>query len=111
MARRMSDKDWAASPLGPSEQWSQSLRTSVAIMLRSRYPMILTWGDQLVMLYNDAFIPTLGAKHPRALGGLLSDEFAEVWDEVGPLQHSVLAGGPSVWAEDLPLVIERGAGP
>ena len=35
------------------------------------------------MLYNDAFIPTLGAKHPRALGGLLSDEFAEVWDEVG----------------------------
>ncbi len=111
MARLMSDKDWAATPLGPSEQWPQSLRTSVAIMLRSRYPMILTWGEQLVMLYNDAFIPTLGAKHPRAIGGLLSDEFAEVWDEVGPMQRSVLAGGPAVWAENLPLVIERGAGP
>ena len=111
MARLMAAKDWAATPLGPSESWTQSLRTSVAIMLRSRYPMILTWGEQLVMLYNDAFIPTLGAKHPRAIGGLLSDEFAEVWDEVGPMQSSVLAGGPAVWAEDLPLAIERGAGP
>ena len=108
MARLMAAKDWASTPLGPSESWTQSLRTSVAIMLRSRYPMILTWGEQLVMLYNDAFIPTLGAKHPRAIGGLLSDEFAEVWDEVGPMQRSVLAGGPAVWAEDLPLAIERG---
>ena len=111
MARLMAVEDWAATPLGASHDWSQSLRTTVAIMLRSAYPMILTWGEQLVMLYNDAFIPTLGAKHPRALGGLLSDEFAEVWDDVGPMQHSVLAGGPSVWAEDLPLAIERGSGP
>jgi hypothetical protein len=63
--------------------------------------MILTWGEQLVMLYNDAFILTLGAKHPRALGGLLGVEFAEVSDDVGPLQRSVLAGGPAVWAEAL----------
>ncbi len=111
MARLMAAKDWTSTPLGPSAEWPQSLRTSVAIMLRSRYPMILTWGEQLVMLYNDAFTPTLGAKHPRALGGLLSDEFAEVWDDVGPMQRSVLAGGPAVWAEDLPLTIERGAGP
>ena len=111
MARLMAAKDWATTPLGPSSLWSHSLRTSVAIMLRSAFPMILTWGEQLVMLYNDAFIPTLGSKHPRALGGLLSDEFAEVWDEVGPMQRSVLAGGPSVWAEDLPLAIERGTGP
>ena len=111
MARRMADHDWARTPLGPSETWSQSLRTSVSTLLRSRYPMILAWGDQFVMLYNDAFIPTLGAKHPHALGGLLPVEFAEVWDEVGPMQRSVLAGGPSTWAEDLPLAIERGTGP
>ncbi len=111
MARLMAARDWASTPLGASEHWPHSLRTSIAILLRSRYPMILTWGEQLVMLYNDAFIPTLGAKHPRALGGLLSEEFAEVWDDVGPMQRSVLAGGPAVWAEDLPLTIERGTGP
>jgi signal transduction histidine kinase len=111
MAGRMRRHDWARTPLGPSTSWSQSLRTAVAIMLRSRYPMILTWGEQLVMLYNDAFIPTLGAKHPDVLGGPLSIGFAEVWDDVGPMQQSVLAGGPSTWAEDLPLTIERGNGP
>jgi signal transduction histidine kinase len=111
MAGRMAAHDWADTPLGPSSTWSQSLRTAVSVLLRSRYPMILSWGQDFVMLYNDAFIPTLGAKHPRALGGFLPVEFAEVWDDVGPMQHSVLAGGPSTWAEDLPLVIERGEGP
>ncbi len=111
MAERMAALDWAATPLGPSEAWPESLRTSVAILLRTRYPMLLSWGEQLVMLYNDAFIPTLGTKHPGALGGLLAHEFAEVWEDVGPMQRSVLAGGPPVWFEDLPLNIERGTGP
>ncbi len=111
MAERLVTHDWSTTPLGPVEGWSQSLRTAVAILLRSRYPMLLSWGEHLVMLYNDAFIPTLGEKHPRAVGGLLREEFAEVWDEVGPMQESVLAAGPATWFEDLPLVIERGTGP
>ncbi len=111
MAGRMAALDWAATPLGPSESWPQSLRTSVAILLRTRYPMLLSWGEHLVMLYNDAFTATLGTKHPAALGGLLAHEFAEVWEDVGPMQRSVLAGGPPVWFEDLPLNIERGTGP
>ena len=111
MALRMAGHDWAATPLGPSTTWSHELRTSVALLLRSRYPMLLTWGGPLVMLYNDAFIPTLGAKHPHSLGGLLTEEFAEVWDDIGDMQRSVLAGGPATWAEDLPLTIERGSGP
>ena len=63
------------------------------------------------MLYNDAFIPTLGDKHPGALGTPLPEVFAEVWDAVGPMQLSVLAGGEATWEEDLPLIIERGRGP
>src|SRR6478752_5841675 len=111
MAARLASHDWSATPLGPVESWSQSLRTAVAIMLRSRYPMILSWGEDLVVLYNDAFIPTLGTKHPDAVGGLLRHEFAEVWDDIGAMQESVLAGGPATWFEDLPLTIERGTGP
>ncbi len=111
MARRARELDWSATPLGPVGSWSASLRTAVAIVLRTRYPMILSWGPSLVIVYNDAFIPTLGTKHPSALGGLLSTEFAEVWDDVGPLQRAVLAGGAATWEEDLPLTIERGHGP
>ena len=111
MAGRLANHDWETTPLGPVESWSPGLRASVGIMLRTRYPMLLSWGDHLVMLYNDAFVPTLGTKHPGAVGGLLREQFAEVWDAVGSMQESVLAGGPATWDEDLPLVIERGTGP
>ena len=111
MAGRLAAHDWANTPLGPVESWSPGLRASVGIMLRTRYPMLLSWGEHLVMLYNDAFIPTLGTKHPHAVGGLLREQFAEVWDAVGGMQESVLSGGPATWDEDLPLVIERGTGP
>ncbi len=110
MAARCAEHDWSGTPLGLPATWSESLRTAVAMVLRSRFPMILSWGHEFVILYNDAFIPTLGAKHPGALGGLLSYEFAEVWDEVGPMQRSVLAGGDATFHEDLPLLIERGGG-
>ena len=111
MAGRLAAHDWASTPLGSVDSWSPGLRASVGIMLRTRYPMLLSWGEHLVMLYNDAFIPTLGTKHPHAVGGLLREQFAEVWDAVGSMQESVLAGGPATWDEDLPLVIERGTGP
>ena len=110
MAARCAAHDWSASPLGPPEKWPHSLRTATAVLLRSRFPMILSWGGELVVVYNDPFIPTLGAKHPAALGSLLPELFAEVWDEVGPMQRSVLGGGPSTFHEDLPLLIERGTG-
>ncbi len=111
MAARLTRTDWARTPLGPIGSWSQSLRTAVGIVLRSRYPMLLSWGEDLVMLYNDAFIPTLGTKHPEAMGSPLPLVFAEVWDSVGPMQRSVLAGGAATWYEDLRLLIERGSGP
>ncbi len=111
MAQRLAAHDWSTTPLGPLDSWSPSLRTAVAIVLRSRYPMLLSWGEHLVMIYNDAFIPTLGTKHPGATGGLLPEQFAEVWGDIGAMQRSVLAGGAATWDEDLRLPIERGAGP
>ena len=111
MAERLTAHDWSDTPLGPIESWSQGLRTAVAIVLRSRYPMLLSWGEDLVMLYNDDFIPTLGTKHPDAVGGLLPVVFSEVWGDIGEMQLSVLAGGAATWDEDLRLMIERGRGP
>ncbi|GAB2755493.1 hypothetical protein GCM10027020_04660 [Nocardioides salsibiostraticola] len=111
MSERLSSLDWSGTPLGPIDQWPQSLRTTVAILLRSRFPMILSWGEEFVMLYNDAYIPVLGTKHPDALGSTLAIEFAEIWDEIGPMQRSVLNGEGATFHEDLGLVIERGSGP
>ncbi|GEP38984.1 hypothetical protein NPS01_26470 [Nocardioides psychrotolerans] len=111
MARLIAGHDWASTELGVIPTWSPSLWTATAILLRSRYPMLLTWGPELVMLYNDDFVPTLGDKHPAALGRPLREQYAEVWDVVGPMQTAILAGGPAVWDEDLALVVERGDEP
>ena len=58
--------DWASSPLGPVSQWPQSLRTTVGIVLANPFPMLIWWGPDLRHLYNDAYLPILGAKHPMS---------------------------------------------
>lgn len=111
MAQRCAELDWSRTSLGPSTRWPSSLRTIVAMVLRSRFPMIITWGEDFVMIYNDAYIPTLGAKHPAALTSRLPDEFAEIWDEIGPRQQAVLNGHESQFDEDVAFILERGSGP
>src|SRR3984957_5383307 len=82
MANRIRAYNWAASPLGPIEDWSETLLTTVNLMLHSPFPTILAWGPEMVFLYNDAGIPTLMGKHPTALGGLYHEIFHEAWDLV-----------------------------
>ena len=64
--------DWSATPLGPPSTWPQSLRTAVRILLDSRYAMWMTWGDGFPFLYNDAYAPTLGSKHPQAISARIA---------------------------------------
>ena len=68
LARLMREYPWRDSPLGAPDAWPQSLRTAVSICLGSRFPILIWWGPELVMLYNDAYAPVIGAKHPDALG-------------------------------------------
>ena len=68
MAALMRARDWSTTPLGLPADWDRSLRTVVRIMLTSRYAMWMGWGPDLTFFYNDAYAPTLGAKHPWALG-------------------------------------------
>jgi PAS domain S-box-containing protein len=83
MAFRIREHDWSRTPLGPLEQWSETLLATVNLMLHSPFPTILSWGPEMVFLYNDAAISTLTDKHPSALGGLYRDVFREAWDLVG----------------------------
>ncbi len=68
MAARVLAFDWSATPLGPAETWPESLRTAVGICLSSQLPMFVWWGPELINIYNDAYAPVLGKRHPDALG-------------------------------------------
>src|SRR3984957_9243744 len=111
MERRIRSFDWSSSPLGSFETWPQSLRTVVNILLTSRYPMWMGWGPELTFLYNDAYQPTLGIKHPWALGAPASEVWAEIWDDIGPRVDTVLATGKATWDEALLLFLERSGYP
>ena len=69
--------DWSSTPLGPPSGWPASLRSSLSICLGSRFPIALYWGPRLTLLYNDAWSPIPGSKHPWALGR----DAREVWPE------------------------------
>jgi len=102
----MRTHDWSASPLGPPASWPQSLHSVVSLMLGSKFPMWLAWGEELPMLYNDAYAEILGSKHPAALGTRLYDVWAEIRSDIAPLIEAVLAG-EAIYREDLPLAVNR----
>ena len=108
MGERLRAFDWSATPLGDPQRWPQALKTLVALMLASRQPMFIAWGrDHQVWLYNDAFIPIMGEKHPARLG---AHALRHVWSEaraaLTPLFDRVFAGEP-VRMEDFSLELDR----
>ncbi|PWU51673.1 hypothetical protein DLJ46_04515 [Micromonospora globispora] len=107
MGAAIAAHDWSATPLGPIESWPQSLRTALTICLHSRFPMLLLWGDELVMLYNDAFRPILGASKRNALGRPAVAVWPEIWDVIGPMLTDVLAGRGATWNQDQLLLLDR----
>ncbi|MGN2243693.1 PAS domain-containing protein [Frateuria sp. GZRR33] len=100
--------DWSATPLGPSASWPQSLKTAVGITLEARQPMLVAWGPQLTTIYNDAYLPILGSKHPAGVGQPGAQLWAEVWDVLEPMVAEVFAGRPQ-WVEDMPFALAGGA--
>ncbi|HKY05338.1 MAG TPA: GAF domain-containing sensor histidine kinase, partial [Blastocatellia bacterium] len=107
MGARMRALDWSATPLGPAEQWPQSLKTCVRIMLTSRQPMFVWWGEELINLYNDAYKAIVGGKHPEALGRPACEVWREIWDQVGPRAESAILKNEGTYDESLLLIMER----
>jgi signal transduction histidine kinase len=99
--------DWAATPVGPTATWPQSLRSAVSILLPSKAQICLFWGPDLIKLYNDAYIPVLRRKHPWALGRPAREVWSEIQDVLGPLLEGVIATGEAFRAQDHPFYLER----
>jgi PAS domain S-box-containing protein len=111
MAKRIRDHDWSGTPLGPESGWPQSLRLALAVCLHSRFPMFIWWGPELVTLYNDDYIPILGARHPHALGGSAPEIWPEVWDLVAPQVDAVMERGESTWNDRVRMLVNRDGAP
>jgi len=98
--------DWSTTPLGPVEQWPQSLRTAVSIMLESRFAMVVAWGAEFRFFYNDRYRPILGSKHPASLGAPGAEIFPEVWPVVGP-EFERVRRGEAFAVDDWLLPLDR----
>jgi len=108
MARRMRALDWSATDFGPPKTWPENLRAAVSICLPCPFPMLLWWGRNLSILYNDAYLPWLTeAKHPRVLGRPAIECWPEIWDVIGPMLEGVLATGKATWSENSELYFNR----
>ena len=106
MGERIRAFNWDVTPLGPPEEWPQALKTLVNLLLASKQPMFLGWGLERTWLYNDAFTPILGRKHPLALGQPSMEVWVEAREVLEPLFDRVFAGEP-VSIEDFCLGLDR----
>jgi DNA-binding NtrC family response regulator/signal transduction histidine kinase len=96
MGRRMRAVDWSTTVLGPVSQWPLSLRACVRIVLGAGHPMLISWGREYTMLYNDAYGVVVGSKHPGALGRSCREVLAEAWDFIGPRFDTVFTEGQPI---------------
>jgi len=107
MGRRMLELDWRATPLGPPGSWPDELAQAVATMLASRAQIVIFWGPEYCALYNDAYIPAMGSKHPGPLGRPGREMWAEAWSLLQDLFDRVRTDDEAFWAADHPFMLER----
>lgn len=109
MGRLTREKDWSQTPVGDFESWPPSLKTTLKMILHSKFPMFLWWGPELTCFYNDAYRPSLGmdGKHPGILGMPAKEAWEEIWTIIKPLIDQVLQGGESTWSENQLIPIFR----
>jgi PAS domain S-box-containing protein len=98
--------DWSATPLGPIDEWPQSLKTATALLLRAPVPIVMLWGLQGVMIYNDAYSVFAGGRHPQLLGSNVREGWPEVADFNDNVMKVGLAGGTLAY-KDQELTLHR----
>jgi signal transduction histidine kinase/ActR/RegA family two-component response regulator len=111
MGQRIRDYDWSKTPLGAVENWPQSLRTCVRIMLASRQPIWIGWGKELIKLYNDPYKAIVRGKHPWALGKPAAVVWNEIWRDIDPMLHKVMEEDEGTYVESQLLIMERNGYP
>ncbi|KAG9205475.1 hypothetical protein G6514_008117 [Epicoccum nigrum] len=99
--------DWSSTPLGPIEFWSNDLRAMCNLIMASPHPAAMYWGDELVAIYNEAYIGLAGQKHPDLMGQSYKVAWAEIWDEVKDVFNNARLTGQATMKDDDCLFIKR----
>jgi hypothetical protein len=107
VGRAVAAFDWATTPMGSPGSWPLELRVAAQICLTTRFPMLVMWGPDLRMIYNDGYRDMIGDKHPGALGSPLADVFPEIWDVIGPMTRQVVETAEPTWSHHQSLLLER----
>jgi PAS domain S-box-containing protein len=111
MGQRIRAFNWAQTPVGPLAGWPSNLRVAVELCLNSRFPMFVWWGPDLINIYNDAYAPMMGTRHPDGLGASARVLWREAWSEIGPQTDAVLLRAQSTWNERRMLILQRNGYP
>lgn len=111
MASRVRDHDWSSTSLGPIDLWPQALRTAVGICLHSSHPTAIYWGPELRLIYNDAWAPIPGGRHPDALGRPGTEVWSDIWHIIGPQFAGVMDSGEGFTTFDQMLPMLRDGAP
>ncbi|MFF5171154.1 SpoIIE family protein phosphatase [Micromonospora sp. NPDC000089] len=107
MGRRLGEFDWSGSALGTPDTWSTALRHAVSMMLTSRSQIAMFWGEDQLALYNDAYRPTIGDKHPAVIGQPAREHWVETWEVLRPLLDGVRLTGEAYRGENHPFLLNR----
>ena len=111
MGQRIREFDWANHPLGPPKQWPSALRMALSLCLNSSFPTAIYWGEDLHVLYNDAWSVIPAEKHPGILGLPAREAWSDIWDIVGPQFQQVMRTGQGVAEYEQMLPMVRGGRP
>ena len=101
MAEAIRAFDWSSTELGPIDTWPASLLSAIDMMLGCAFPATLQWGRNLILFYNDAYIPLTGTHHPHALGQPLLSSFPEIAAIYPPFARRVWNGERIVLEDQL----------
>lgn len=99
--------DWSHTGLGPFAAWPESLKAVTRTILASPVPMVLLWGEDGVMIYNDGYRTLAADRHPGLLGARVRDGWPEAADFNAEVIRTVLSGRPLTY-KDREFTLRRG---
>ncbi|KAH8682406.1 hypothetical protein BX600DRAFT_479058 [Xylariales sp. PMI_506] len=100
-------RDWASTPLGSIAGWSPELRTMANMVMGSPHPAAMYWGPDHIAIYNEAYVPIAGKKHPDLMGASYRDCWQEIWSEIEPIFKSAWQSGQATMKNDDRLILNR----
>lgn len=110
LAQLIRSFDWSSTSIGTPANWPNAARVITTSILQSPVPIVTLWGEDGVMIYNDAYSVFAGGRHPVLLGSKVREGWPEVTDFNDNVMKVGLAGGTLSYV-DQELTLHRSGEP